>query len=390
MESWSSPPPAQRQLPRRPPPGSRPWRRWSAVLAAVAVGALALAGCTNSSSSASPASAATPAATATPAAPSGTAATNASSAAAALQGAFVSVIGRVLPSVVEVRTSSGLGSGVVFDAKGDIVTNAHVVGTATRFQVLPSGSASPLSATLVGTYRPDDLAVIKVSGTKSLHPASFGDSSTLQAGDLVLAIGNPLGLASSVTEGIVSAVGRTVTEPAGSGSPGATLPNMIQTSAAINPGNSGGALVNLAGQVMGIPTLAAVDQELGGSAAPGIGFVISSNMVTNIARQLIATGHVTNSGRAALGVEVTTVTGANGAPAGVGVISVTSDGPAAKAGVRSGDVITAVGGTATPDVQTLTTLLANAHPGQSVKVKLTHPDGSTATVSVTLGQLPNT
>ena len=301
----------------------------------------------------------------------------------------MSVIGRVLPSVVEIRTSSGLGSGVVFDSKGDIVTNAHVVGTATKFQVLPSGSASPLSATLVGTYQPDDLAVIKVSGAKTLSPASFGDSSKLQAGDLVLAIGNPLGLASSVTEGIVSAVGRTVTESPESGSPGATLPNMIQTSAAINPGNSGGALVDLAGQVMGIPTLAAVDQQLGGSAAPGIGFVISSDMVTNIAKQLIATGHVSNSGRAALGVEVTTVTGANGAPAGVGVVSVTSGGPAAKAGIRSGDVITAVNGTSTPDVQTLTALLANAHPGQSVKVNVTHSDGSAATVTVTLGQLPN-
>jgi putative serine protease PepD len=301
----------------------------------------------------------------------------------------VNVINHVLPSVVEIRTSSGLGSGVVFDANGDIVTNAHVVGTASKFEVLPSGSAAPLSATLVGTYKPDDLAVIKASGTKSLRPAAFGNSSTLKAGDLVLAIGNPLGLASSVTEGIVSAVGRTVTEPAESGSPGATLPNMIQTSAAINPGNSGGALVNLAGQVMGIPTLAAVDQQLGGSAAPGIGFVISSNMVTGIAKQLITAGHVTNSGRAALGVEVTTVTGTNGAPTGVGVISVTSGGPADKAGIRSGDVITAVGGTATPDAQTLTTLLANAHPGQSVKVNLTRPNGSMATVSVTLGQLPN-
>jgi PDZ domain len=126
----------------------------------------------------------------------------------------------------------------------------------------------------------------------------------------------------------------------------------------------GGALVDLAGQVMGIPTLAAVDQQLGGSAAPGIGFVISSNMVTNIARQLIATGHVTSSGRAALGVEVATATGANGAAAGVGVVSVTPGGPAAKAGIRSGDIITAVNGTATPDVQTLTALLANAHPGQ--------------------------
>jgi S1-C subfamily serine protease len=91
-----------------------------------------------------------------------------------------------------------------------------------------------------------------------------------------------------------------------------------------------------------------------------------------------------------LGVEVTTVTGVNGAPAGVGVVSVTPGGPAAKAGIRSGDVITAVGGTDTPDVQTITALLANARPGQSVKVSITHPDGGTAIVNVTLGQLPNT
>lgn len=299
------------------------------------------------------------------------------------------MINRVLPSVVEIRTSSGLGSGVVFDDKGDIVTNAHVVGNASKFEVLPSGSASPLSATLVGTYRPDDLAVIKVSEAKNLRPAAFGNSSKLQAGDLVLAIGNPLGLASSVTEGIVSAVGRTVTEPVKSGS-GATLPNMIQTSAAINPGNSGGALVNLAGQVMGIPTLAAVDQQLGGGAAPGIGFVISSDMVTKIAGQLISSGHVTNSGRAELGVEVTTVLGRNGPAKGAGVVSVASGGPADRAGIRPGDVITAVHGTATPNVQALTTVLAHLDPGQSVKVKLIRANGSTATVNVTLGQLPNT
>lgn len=358
-------------------------------MTAAGTAALALAGCTSSSGGTGSARAATSAAAASSAASAG-AATSGPSGAGAIQNAFVSVIGQVLPSVVEIRTSSGLGSGVVFDAKGDIVTNAHVVGTASKFKVLPSGSAAPLSATLVGTYRPDDLAVIKVSGAKNLRAASFGDSSKLKVGDLVLAIGNPLGLASSVTDGIVSAVGRTVTEPAESGSPGATLPNMIQTSAAINPGNSGGALVDLAGQVMGIPTLAAVDQQLGGSPAPGIGFVISSDMVTNIARQLIAAGHVTNSGRAALGVEVATVTGANGTAAGAGVVSVTPGGPAAKAGLRPGDVITAVGGTATPNAQTLSAVLANADPGQSVKIKLIHPDGSPATVNVTLGQLPNT
>jgi putative serine protease PepD len=279
-------------------------RRWLAAAAA-----LGLTACTSSGTAAtrdnSPASATAASAPASsPAAP-----------AAAVQNAFVSVTERVRPSVVEIRTSSGLGSGVVFDAKGDIVTNAHVVGNASSFQVLQASSASSRPATLALRYRPDDLAVIKVSGAANLRPASFGDSAKLKVGDLVLAIGNPLGLASSVTEGIVSAVGRTVSEPAGAGSPGPTLPDTIQTSAAINPGNSGGALVDLAGQVVGIPTLAAVDQQIGG-AAPGIGFAISSDVVTRIARQLIATGQVTSSGRAALGVAVTTATAPDGTPAG--------------------------------------------------------------------------
>ena len=308
-------------------------------------------------------------------------------AAMAQQQAFVRVIQQVLPSVVEIRTSTGLGSGVVFDAAGDIVTNAHVVGNAKNFQVLMSSSTAPLSATLVGSYPADDLAVVRVTGAKNLHPATFGNSAKLQVGDLVLAIGNPLGLQSSVTDGIVSAVGRTVSEPATSEAPGATLPDTIQTSAAINPGNSGGALVNLAAEVVGIPTLAAVDQQEGG-AAPGIGFAISSNTVTDIAGQLVKAGHVTLSHRAALGVTVTTVVGTNGQPAGVGVVSVTPGGQAAKAGLKQGDVITAINGTATPDAATLSGFLAGLRPGQTVTVAVTRQDGSTATIKVTLGQLP--
>ena len=305
-----------------------------------------------------------------------------------LQQAYVSTIHRVLPSVVEIKTSSGLGSGVVYDTAGDIVTNAHVVGSAESFQVFLTGSVKPLPARLVGSYPPDDLAVIKVSGAAQLVPAHFADSSKLQVGQIVLAMGNPLGLASSATDGIISAVGRTVTEPQEGGSPGATLPDVIQTSAAINPGNSGGALVNLADQVVGIPTLAATDQQLGGGAAPGIGFAIPSNIVTDIAGQIIKTGHVTSSHRAALGVSVQTVTGPDGQPAGAGIAAVTPGGPAAKAGLQPGDVITAVNGTATPDTETLAAALAGLRPGQQVPLRVTKADGSTATVTVTLGQLP--
>jgi S1-C subfamily serine protease len=306
-----------------------------------------------------------------------------------LQQDYVSVIHRVLPSVVEIKTTSGLGSGVVYDTAGHIVTNAHVVGDATSFQVFLAGSAKALPARLVGSYRPDDLAVIKVSGAAHLVPARFADSARLQVGDIVLAMGNPLGLASSVTDGIVSATGRTVAEPTEGGSQGATLPDVIQTSAAINPGNSGGALVNLADQVVGIPTLAATDQQLGG-AAPGIGFAIPSNIVTDIAEQIIKTGHVTNSHRAALGIEVQTVTEPDGQPVGVGIATVTPGGPAARAGLRPGDVITKVNGTATPDTETLAAVLAGLRPGQQVPVAVTRADGSTTSVNVTLGQLPGT
>ncbi|HEX5302922.1 MAG TPA: trypsin-like peptidase domain-containing protein [Streptosporangiaceae bacterium] len=374
--------------PRRRPPVSAGRATLAGVVMLASAVTLGLTACTASNPAAAKGTAAEAAASSPAATPSSPAATAPSGQAAAIQSAFVSVINRVLPSVVEIRTGSGLGSGVVFDAKGDIVTNAHVVGSATSFQVYQASSASPLRATLVGKYQPDDLAVVKVNQPGKLKAASFGDSAKLEVGDLVLAIGNPLGLAGSATEGIVSAVGRTVPEPAGDGSPGATLPDTIQTSAAINPGNSGGALVSLAGQVVGIPTLAATDQQLGGGAAPGIGFAISSDMAMRIARQLVANGHVTSSGRAALGVEVATEVASDGTSAGVGVVSVTSGGPAAKAGLRAGDLITAVNGTATPDTQTLSAVLANLRPGQVASVRLTRADGGQATVKVTLGQLP--
>jgi len=345
----------------------------------------ACVGCTSGGNGAATAATTAPAATTAAAAPAPAAAGGGAS----LQQDYASTIRRVLPSVVEIKTSSGLGSGVIYDTAGHIVTNAHVVGNATSFQVLLAGSVTPLPARLTGSYPPDDLAVIKVSGATHLVPAHFADSSKLRVGDIVLAMGNPLGLASSVTDGIISATGRTVSEPQEAGSPGATLPDVIQTSAAINPGNSGGALVNLADQVVGIPTLAATDQQLGG-AAPGIGFAIPSNIVTNIAGQIIKSGHVTNSHRAALDARVQTVTGPDGQPAGVGIVAVTPGGPAAKAGLKAGDVITKVNGTATPDTETLATVLAGLRPGQQVTLSVTKANGSTATVHVTLGQLPGT
>jgi putative serine protease PepD len=293
----------------------------------------------------------------------------------ALQNAFVKVVQTVSPSVVQIETSEGLGSGVVFDGKGDIVTNAHVVGTAKKFTVTTS-SGKRVPATLVGAFPADDLAVIHV-GT-NLKAAAFGDSAKLQVGDMVLAIGNPLGLRSSVTQGIVSALARIVSEPTGT-----ALPSAIQTSAAINPGNSGGALVDLEGRVVGIPTLAATDPQLGGGAAPGIGFAIPSNLVKDIAGQLARSGHVVDSGRAYLGILPGDTNGH-----GVLVGGVVRGSPAAKAGLKVGDVISSIAGKPTPVVAALSAVLVTLKPGQKIPVVVTDQSGKKRTVELTLGQLP--
>ena len=292
-----------------------------------------------------------------------------------LQSQFVKLVKDVSPSVVMVETPTGLGSGIIYDAQGDIVTNNHVVaGAQTIVVVTSTGKQYP--ATLVGTFAPDDLAVVRVQAG-GLTPATFANSSTLQVGDIVMAIGNPLGLQSSVSEGIVSAF--RIAMPEGNG---VTLPSVIQTTAAINPGNSGGALVNLNEQVVGIPTLAATDPQLGGGAAPGIGFAIPSNTVSLIANQLIKTGSVTSSGRAALGAQVAN-TGGHGAL----VSSVLSGGPAAQAGIKTGDIITAIGGQSVTGLQAVADALITLKPGQQVTVNLVHGDGTTATVTVTLSEL---
>src|SRR5690348_14709378 len=191
-------------------------------------------------------------------------------AALAFQHAITAVVHELSPSVVQIQSRQGLGSGVVFDSNGDIVTNNHVIGSGGALTV--TAGAHSYGASLVGRFAPDDLAVVRVKGAH-LTPAAFADSSKLDVGAFAIAIGNPLGLRSSVTDGIVSAFRQGVSE-----GNGVALPLMIQTSAAINPGNSGGALADLQGRVIGIPTLAATDPELGGAAAPGIGFEISRNI----------------------------------------------------------------------------------------------------------------
>jgi putative serine protease PepD len=298
---------------------------------------------------------------------------------------YADVVRKVLPSVVLIRTASGLGSGVILDDGGNIVTNAHVAGQAASLQVQLADDPQPRQARLVGSYPAGDLAVIRVDDKAGLVPASFGDSDKAQVGDVVLAVGNPLGLSGSVTEGIVSATSRVLAEPASADSPGTVLPDAIQISAPINPGNSGGAVVNTRGQVIGIPTAAANGAQ--GTQAQGIGFAIPANTVRDVSGQLITSGHVTSTHRAAIGAQVANVTRPDGAAGGAAIVAVTPGGPADRAGLRAGDVIRAVGQSRTPDATALVGALAETEPGQTVRVTVDR-GGQVLTRQVALGELP--
>ena len=198
-------------------------------------------------------------------------------------------IAKIEPAVVEldVTTSQGrqIGSGVIIDANGDIVTNNHVVsGEQTIRVVLSNGMA--VQGQLVGTDAADDLAVVHITPFAHMVVAQIGDSSKLTVGQEVLAIGNPLGITETATQGIVSALNRSVSE-----SNGVTISHAIQTDAPINPGNSGGALINLQGQLVGIPTLGAVNTE-SNTPANGLGFAIPSNVVQTDVQQIIQHGNI--------------------------------------------------------------------------------------------------
>ncbi|MFE9396183.1 S1C family serine protease [Streptomyces flavidovirens] len=305
-----------------------------------------------------------------------------------LESDYQQVIKDVLPSVVQIDASDSLGSGVVYDDQGHVVTNAHVVGREREFKVTSATGGATLGARLVAAYPEQDLAVIKLDSVPEdgLRPARFADSSRVEVGQIVLAMGSPLGLSSSVTQGIVSAVGRTVSAGRSGGGAGVTIANMVQTSAAINPGNSGGALVNLDSEVIGIPTLAATDPEMGGGAAPGIGFAIPSSTVKTIADQIIRDGRVTDSGRAALDITGRTVVGDDFEPSGVAVVSAEPDGAAARAGLRAGDIITALDDTEITTITSLAEALASHKPGDRVRV--TYQRGNeTRSTEVTLGEI---
>jgi putative serine protease PepD len=262
--------------------------------------------------------------------------------------------------------SSAEGTGFVYDDKGDIVTNEHVVDGASTVRVKLS-DGSTYTAKVVGTDISTDVAVLHIDAPASkLTPLALGDSSALVVGDGVVAIGNPFGLDNTVTSGIVSAINREIDAPDGTPIEGA-----IQTDAAINHGNSGGPLFNLAGKVVGITSQ--IQSDSGGN--DGIGFAVPSSTVKNIAGQLIANGSVQH---ALLGVTIQT------ASTGVGVNTVESGSGAAKAGVKSGDVITAVNGTSVSSPTRLRAIISAHSPGDTLTLTVRR-SGETKTFKVTLG-----
>jgi serine protease Do len=260
----------------------------------------------------------------------------------------------------EQAPQTGLGTGVIIDTNGHIVTNNHVVGEADEVIVRIHGDKKEYKAEVVGSDPRSDLAVIKVIGAPKLVPATFGDSEKLRIGEWVIAAGNPFGLQNSITAGIVSAKGRSLSNTG-------QYEDFIQTDAAINPGNSGGPLVNLYGEVIGINT--AIFSRSGGYM--GIGFAIPSNMAKSVSSSLITKGKVV---RGWLGVAIQNLTEEMASSfsfsetEGALVGQVQPGSPADKAGMNQGDIVVSFNGEKIKDVNHLRNLVASTPPGSSIPV----------------------
>jgi len=276
------------------------------------------------------------------------------------------------------RREQGLGSGVILTEDGYIITSNHVVAGADELKVVLADGERQFTAKVVGTDPPTDIAVIKVDG-KDLPPITVTDSDKLEVGDVVLAVGNPFGVGQTVTNGIVSAKSRT-------GMGIVDYEDFIQTDASINPGNSGGALVDAEGRLVGINT--AILSRSGGNQ--GVGFAVSLNFVRDIMDQLVKEGKVT---RGFLGVAIQALTPELAEEfklsdrSGALVGDVTPESPAAKGGLKEGDVVLEFNGTKITNSRQLRLMVSQARPGTKVDVKIAR-NNKEKTLPVTLGELP--
>jgi S1-C subfamily serine protease len=305
---------------------------------------------------------------------------------------------------IESKVSEGVasGSGIVLDDEGHVLTNNHVVEGGETIQVSFESEGKMYPAEVVGTEPNKDLALLKVDAPASqLHPLKLGDSSKMEVGDPVVAIGNPFDLQRTVTSGIVSALQREITAP-----DGVTIDNVIQTDAAINPGNSGGPLINSAGEVIGINSQIETGGE-GSEGNVGIGFAIPINTAKEEITQLESG---TSDEHGFLGISGATITpelaSAFNLPVEEGVLvqQVEEGGPAAAAGIQGattaasvegqefglgGDIITAVNGEPIASTEDLVEKIEDSHAGETVELTIDH-EGQTATVSVKLAERPAT
>ena len=271
-------------------------------------------------------------------------------------------------SVVSIQTRGGSGTGFVTRADGTIVTNAHVVGSATTVQVQFADDETA-TGRVTGVDRSSDLAVVKVDVGRRLKALSLADSTAVRTGQLAVAIGSPFGLSQTTTAGIVSGTGRHIQAP-----DGFQIDSVIQTDAPINPGNSGGPLLDAQGRVIGVNSQIA--SQSGGSV--GIGFAVPSNTVRDVIPRLERGESIR---RAYLGVSTSGGTG------GVTVASVSSGGPAADAGLQVGDVIRSVAGERVADSDDVAAAIQDRRPGEQVSIEIRR-GGSDQTIQATLGTRP--
>ena len=306
---------------------------------------------------------------------------------------------KVQPSVVSIdvkgQGTEDQGTGMIISRDGLVVTNNHVIAASVpngTITVTRTGSTTPLPATLVGTNPVDDVALIRINNASNLPTVTFGNSNALVVGDSVVAIGNALGLAAgtpTVTNGIVSALGRTVT--ASSTASSETLNNMIQTDAAINPGNSGGPLLDAQGNVIGMNTAVAGTLP-DGTSAQNIGFAIPVATIESLLKTLKAGQSVVNHG-AFIGVEISSMNPTLQAEygftlsSGAVVMSVVPGSGAATGGIKQGDIIVGINNTTISSAQDVASVISALHPGDEIKVKVVRGTKS-LTLSVTLGTAP--
>lgn len=317
------------------------------------------------------------------------------------------IAAEVEPGVVDVIASDGYqsqvsaGTGMILTSNGEVLTNNHVIAASTQITVQVAGAGPKYKAIVVGTDVTDDVALLQVQGAPALHPVKVGNSTNVVIGQPVVAIGNALDLPGppTVTQGIISALDRSITASDGGTGSSENLSGMLQTDATLEPGNSGGPLVDSTGQVVGMNTAAATGSSVGGSSASKVGFAIPINRALGIASRIQkgkASSTIQIGPPAFLGVDVVNVSaegafgGGSTNPAGTGaaVVAVVPGTPAASAGLVRGDVITTFGGKSIKSVSQLTAAVRAAKPGQSVSVGWVGLSGGRHTATVTLASGP--